>query len=238
MLGQSCGDRSAGNAAGACKRSRAVWPLLVVERSWLHHGRVALSEQFDAVLVAAQGGAPWAVEAIYRDLHPSVLGFLRHRAPNDAEDLAADVFIAVAEGVDRFQGCETRFRSWVFTIAYRHLVDLRRRAGRRRTEPSPPDLVAEHTVMGDAEHDVMLAISTRSALARVAALPPAQAEVILLRIVADLPVDEVAGIVGRRKGAVRALQHRALRRLAREMPDGAAEGFVGRQARLNPPAPD
>ena len=49
-----------------------MWPLLVVERSWLHHGRVALSEQFDAVLVAAQGGAPWAVEAIYRDLHPSV----------------------------------------------------------------------------------------------------------------------------------------------------------------------
>lgn len=119
----------------------------------------------------------------------------------------------------------------------RHLVDLRRRAGRRRTEPSPPDLVAEHTVIGDAEHDVMLAISTRSALARVAALPPAQAEVILLRIVADLPLDDVASIVGRRKGAVRALQHRALRRLAREMPDGAAEGFVGRQARLNPLPP-
>src|SRR5438876_349493 len=88
VLGQSCGDRSAGNAAGACKRSRAVWPLLVVERSWLHHGRVALSEQFDAVLVAAQGGAPWAVEAIYRALHPSVLGVLRHRAPNDAEGLS------------------------------------------------------------------------------------------------------------------------------------------------------
>lgn len=178
------------------------------------------SEQFDAVLRAAKAGEPWALEAIYRDLHPSVLGFLRHRAPQDAEDLAADVFVAVAEGVGRFQGSEERFRSWVFTIAYRRLADLRRRASRRRTEPSAPAMLAELAMVGDAEHDTMLAIGTRSALARIAALPEAQAEVILLRVVADLSVDDVARIVGRRAGAVRALQHRALQRLAREVPDG------------------
>jgi RNA polymerase sigma factor (sigma-70 family) len=181
---------------------------------------VALAERFDEVLQAARAGAPWALEAIYRDLHPSVLGFLRHRAPHDAEDLAADVFIDVAEGVVRFRGSEARFRSWVFTIAYRRLADLRRRTGRRRTEPIAPAVIAEHTPVGDAERDVMVAIGTRSALARIAALPVAQAEVILLRVVADLPVDDVARIVGRRPGAVRALQHRALQRLAREVPPG------------------
>jgi len=181
---------------------------------------VALSERFDEVLGAARTGAPWAFEAIYRDLHPGVLGFLRHRAPQDAEDLAADVFVAVAERISGFQGSETRFRSWVFTIAYRRLADLRRRAGRRRTEPGSPEVIAGHSIAGDAEHDVMLAIGTRSALARIAALPEAQAEVILLRVVADLAVDDVARIVGRRPGAVRALQHRALQRLAREVPAG------------------
>ena len=181
---------------------------------------MALADRFDEVLQGAQSGSPRAIEAIYRDLHPSVLGFLRHRAPHDAEDLAADVFVAVAEGIGGFRGSEARFRSWVFTIAYRRVADLRRRAGRRRTEPSPPSVIAEHNVVGDVEHDVMLAIGTRSALARIAALPEAQAEVVLLRVVADLSVDDVAQIVGRRPGAVRALQHRALQRLAREMPDG------------------
>jgi RNA polymerase sigma-70 factor (ECF subfamily) len=180
---------------------------------------VALREGFDQVLRAAQAGAPWALEALYRELHPSVLAFLRTRAPQDAEDLAADVFVDVAEGLGRFHGTEASFRSWVFTIAYRRLADLWRRAARRRTEPCPPEVFADHGTVGDAESDVMQAIGTTSALARIAALPPAQAEVVLLRVVADLSVDDVAKIVGRRPGAVRALQHRALQRLARELVD-------------------
>jgi RNA polymerase sigma-70 factor (ECF subfamily) len=178
---------------------------------------VALGSRFDEVLRAAQAGAPWAVEALYVDLHPSVLGFLRHRAPGDAEDLASDVFVAVAEGLTRFAGSEERFRSWVFTIAYRRLADLNRRAARRRTEPCAPGSIDERAVIGDAEGDAMRAVATRSALAHIAALPEAQAEVVLLRVVADLSVDDVATIVGRRPGAVRALQHRALQRLAKEI---------------------
>jgi RNA polymerase sigma factor (sigma-70 family) len=181
---------------------------------------VAPVEQFDDVLRAAQAGAPWAVERIYRDLHPSVFGFLRQRAPQDAEDLAADVFVAVAEGIGAFHGSETRFRSWVFTIAYRRLADLHRRAGRRRTEPAAPETVAQQVMAGDGEADGMRAVGTRSALGRIASLPPAQAEVVLLRVVADLSVEDVAAIVGRKPGAVRALQHRALQRLAREVAEG------------------
>ena len=180
---------------------------------------MALQEGFHQVLRAAQAGAPWAVEALYSDLHPSVLAFLRTRAHQDAEDLAADVFVDVAEGLGRFHGTEAKFRSWVFTIAYRRLADLRRRAARRRTDPSPTEVIDDHVTVGNAESDVMQAIGTTSALARIASLPPAQAEVVLLRVVADLSVDEVAKIVGRRPGAVRALQHRALQRLARELVD-------------------
>ena len=88
---------------------------------------------------AAQAGAPWAVEALYRDLHPSVLAFLRTGRSQEAEDLAADVFVDVAEGLGRFHGTEASFRSWVFTIAYRRLADLWRRAARRRTDPAPPE---------------------------------------------------------------------------------------------------
>jgi RNA polymerase sigma-70 factor, ECF subfamily len=176
---------------------------------------VALGERFPEVLGAARTGAPWAMEVIYREFHPPVLAFLRARAPGEAEDLASDVFIAVAEGLHRFDGEEDGFRSWLFTITYRKVGQLRRRAGRRRTDPMPSDEVAESFPPGDAEGDAMAAIGTKEALALINTLPPAQAEVLLLRVVADLPVDEVAEIVGKRPTAVRALQHRAVVGLAR-----------------------
>jgi RNA polymerase sigma-70 factor (ECF subfamily) len=176
---------------------------------------VALGEQFSDVLNAARAGAPWALEALYREFHPPVLAFLRARAPSEAEDLASDVFVAVAEGLGRFDGDEDGFRSWLFTITYRQVGQLRRRMGRRRTDPFPADEVGERVPPGDAESDAMAAISTQQALDLIATLPPAQGEVLLLRVVADLPVDEVAKIVGKRPTAVRALQHRAVVGLAR-----------------------
>jgi RNA polymerase sigma-70 factor (ECF subfamily) len=176
---------------------------------------VALGERFPDVLGAARTGAPWAMEIIYREFHPPVLAFLRARAPGEAEDLASDVFVAVAEGLNRFDGDEEGFRSWLFTITYRKVGQLRRRAGRRRTDPMPSEEVGERFPPGDAEGDAMAAIGTKEALALIATLPPAQAEVLLLRVVADLPVDQVAEIVGKRPTAVRALQHRAVVGLAR-----------------------
>jgi RNA polymerase sigma factor (sigma-70 family) len=184
---------------------------------------VALGEQFSDVLNAARSGAPWALERLYREFHPPVLAFLRARAPADAEDLASEVFIAVAEGLVRFEGDEEGFRSWLFTITYRQVGQLRRRMGRRRTEPFPVEEVGERVPPGDAERDAMVAISTQEALELISTLPPAQGEVLLLRVVADLAVDDVAKIVGKRPTAVRALQHRAVvglaRRAARQKPD-------------------
>lgn len=184
---------------------------------------MALGEQFSDVLIAARTGAPWALERLYREFHPSVLAFLRARAPAEAEDLASEVFIAVAEGLGRFDGDEDGFRSWLFTITYRQVGQLRRRIGRRRTDPFPVDEVDERVPPGDAESDAMAAISTQEALTLIGTLPPAQGEVLLLRVVADLAVDDVAKIVGKRPTAVRALQHRAIvglaRRAAREKAD-------------------
>ncbi|MBV8981534.1 MAG: sigma-70 family RNA polymerase sigma factor [Acidimicrobiia bacterium] len=176
---------------------------------------MALGEQFSDVLSAARTGAPWALERLYREFYPAVLAFLRARAPSDAEDLASEVFIAVAEGLGRFEGDEDGFRSWLFTITYRQVGQLRRRMGRRRTDPVPVEDVDERVPPGDAESDAMAAIGTQEALELIATLPPAQGEVLLLRVVADLPVDEVARIVGKRPTAVRALQHRAVVGLAR-----------------------
>jgi RNA polymerase sigma-70 factor (ECF subfamily) len=172
-------------------------------------------EAFDFVLAAAQEGAEWVLTILYRDLHPRVLRYLSAREPVEAEDVASETWLDVATGLHRFQGDEAGFRAWVFTIARRRLLDLRRRAAVRTTTPIPHEMLGGDRGIGDVEGEALAALGTDEALARIADLPPDQADVVLLRVLGDLSVGEVASIVHKRPGAVRALQYRALRRLAR-----------------------
>ncbi len=187
--------------------------------------RNSLGDQFPGILTAAQDGGEWAVAVLYRWLHPAVVGYLRARAGDDAEDLASETWIAVARGLSNFSGDETAFRSWVFTIAHRRLIDHHRVSARR------PRTRSLHPVEGEAHEgslelpadddpagEVIAAVAGDEAVRRIVKLlPPDQAEIVLLRVVAGLPVDEVAAITGRRAGTVRVLQHRALRRLAERL---------------------
>ena len=172
-------------------------------------------EGFEGVLAAAQAGAEWAVAALYRELQPRVLRYLAAREPREAEDLASDVWLDVARGLGRFRGDEVGFRAWVFTIARRRLLDLNRKAAVRGRTALPPELIGGERIAGDVEDEAIAALETERAIARIATLPKDQADVVLLRVVADLGVADVARIVGKRPGAVRALQLRALRNLAR-----------------------
>lgn len=175
---------------------------------------MSLGDQFPIVLAAARTGADWGLASLYRDLQPRLLRYFQAHEPMAAEDLASEVWLGVAEGLRRFSGGEEQFRGWIFTIARRRLVDLRRTSARRYTVILPPEELPAHGPVGDVEEEAIGTLGTAAVLARIAALPPEQADVLLLRVVAELPVGEVAQILGKRPGAVRVLQHRALRRLA------------------------
>lgn len=143
---------------------------------------------------------------VYRDLAPAVLGYLRSQRVPDPEDVLGDVFLQVARDLHRVRGDESAVRRWVFSVArHRVIDDARRRA--RRPRSAAADL-PDGPARADAEpFDVALV----EALHR---LTPDQREVIVLRFVADLPLESVARITHRRTGAVKALQHRALAQLA------------------------
>ena len=173
------------------------------------------AEPFDGVLAAAQAGAEWALSVLYRKLHPQVLSYLLAREPSEGEDLASEVWLDVASGLNRFAGDEAGFRAWVFTIARRRLVDLHRKAMVRKASPATTNTLRGDRGVGDVEKEALATLGTTAALALIASLPPDQADVVLLRVVGDLSVADVATILGKRPGAVRALQHRALRNLAR-----------------------
>jgi RNA polymerase sigma-70 factor (ECF subfamily) len=173
-----------------------------------------LREQFASVLDAARTGADWALASLYEGLHPAVLGYLRTREPGDAEDLASETWIGVAEGLSRFSGGENDFRRWVFTIARRRLMDHRRRVIRRSTAPASAEAIEAAMAPGDSEAEAMAELATQAALTLIGTLPPDQADVVLLRVLGGFDASEVAAIMGKRPGTVRVLQHRALTGLA------------------------
>jgi RNA polymerase sigma-70 factor (ECF subfamily) len=178
---------------------------------------MGLVHTFDEVLAAAQLGEEWAVAVLYRDVHPRLARFLEVREPRAAQDLEGEVWLAIAQGIARFTGGEPEFRAWVFSIARRRLADFRRSAARRATVPVPVEQLDRPDGQGP-EAIVLEGLSAAGAVEFVAAtLSPDQAEIVLLRVLGGLTVEQVAELVGKRPGTVRVLQHRALRKLHAEL---------------------
>jgi RNA polymerase sigma-70 factor, ECF subfamily len=173
---------------------------------------------FPATLAAAGRGEHWALTELFRAYQPPLLRYLRAQEPSVADDLASEVWVAVARRMRRFVGDEAGFRSWLFTIGRCRLIEHRRKAARRRTDPMPHDLLdaaITRGLDGDPAVRVLEHLGTREAISALTAeLSPEQAEAVLLRVVAGLDVAEVARIMDRSPGSVRVLCHRALRRLA------------------------
>lgn len=177
---------------------------------------MALGHAFGRVLTAARANEPWAFAQIYRDLSPSVAGYLRVQGAREPDDLASEVFLGLLRGLPGFTGDEARFRAWVFTIAHRRLTDERRRLARRPEGALPGDdpggdgLPPAGVAGGDVEEEALRRMSTARVRRLCAALPPDQRDVLLLRLMADMTVGDVAEALGRTPGAVKALQHRAV----------------------------
>lgn len=175
-------------------------------------GRNRLGGAFEDVLVAAQAGAGWAFVRLWQTYAGPVAGYLRLQGPAEPDDLTSEVFLGAFRSIGGFSGDEAAFRSWLFTIAHRRLLDARRAAGCRprltslddetpaRAEPSP-----------DAE--VTRRLATERVRALCDRLVPDQRDVLLLRLVGGFTVEEVAVTLRKSSGAVKALQRRGLRAL-------------------------
>ena len=182
---------------------------------------------FPDLLRAAQAGGEWALAALYRRHDPPMRRYLAARARGEADDIASQTWLDVARNLGSFTGDEDAFRGWVFTIARRRLIDHARRRERRPevfttdVGGDPADAVGE-----DPADEVVASLAGDAAARRIAEiLPSAQAEVVLLRVVAGLDVAAVAAITGHRPGTVRVIQHRALRRLAEVLEHEDGDGL-------------
>jgi RNA polymerase sigma-70 factor (ECF subfamily) len=168
-----------------------------------------LGPSFDATLEAAKTGAESAWAALYRDLAGSVTGYLASRGAREPEDLASETFLQIARNIQGFEGDEAAFRSWVFVIAHRRLIDWRRSQGRR---PATVPINAHDLERsgGDVQAEAIERVVTAELQDAFEKLTEVQRDVLTLRIIGQLTLEETAGVVGKRVGAVKAAQRRGL----------------------------
>jgi RNA polymerase sigma-70 factor (ECF subfamily) len=163
----------------------------------------------DAVLRAAQLGQAWALRVLYDDLAPKVRGYLRARGAAEPEDLTSEVFLAVFTRLDTVTGGAPGLRTLVFSVAHARLVDDLRRQARR---PAPAEYVPDRDPRTEpsSEAEALARLSGDRVRELLRRLPPNQRDVLLLRVVSDLSVEQVAAVLGRSAGSVKQLQRRGL----------------------------
>jgi RNA polymerase sigma-70 factor (ECF subfamily) len=172
-----------------------------------------VGDDFARVLADAQGGSEDQFAVLWRDANPALLRYLRVLAPENAEDIAAETWVHVIRGLPRFIGDEAAWRAWLFTTARRRLIDQARVRKRHPAEPLDDVSAAEMPRSPDAAQIALENIATESAIALLSQLPPPQAEVIMLRVVAGLDTDAVAALLGKTPGNIRVMAHRGLKKL-------------------------
>ncbi len=167
---------------------------------------------FADLIDRARAGDRSALGTLFRSHQHLLLRYFRGLRAPSPDDLASQVWIDVARSLGGFHGDETAFRRWLFTIARRRFIDSVRRATRKpeRLDAKPVEPAA---TAPSAEEIFDVVDGLERAIGLVRSLPPAMAEAILLRIVADLDVADVASLMGVREGNVRVLVHRGLGRL-------------------------
>jgi RNA polymerase sigma-70 factor (ECF subfamily) len=163
---------------------------------------------FDSVLAAARANQPWAYERLWRSLSPSVASYLRLQGAPDPDDLTSEVFLGAFRNIRSFSGDEDQFRGWLFTIAHRRALDEHRRAAVRPRCHGGGE-VADR-LAGDVEDDALRQLAEDRVRGLCQQLPAGQRDVLLLRLLADLTVEQIASALNRTPGAVKALQRRGL----------------------------
>ncbi len=164
------------------------------------------------LVTAARAGDEDAWEVLYRRVYPRLRAYLARRlGPLDAEDAVHETMTRAVAGLDRYRVGPAGFEGWLFGIArhvsadhHRHRTRVKRRPVATAPDPQASGEPHEALVVSEEHEQVRRAFGALSADDR---------ELLELRVVAGLSAEQVAAVLGRRPGAVRTAQSRALARL-------------------------
>jgi RNA polymerase sigma-70 factor (ECF subfamily) len=174
------------------------------------------------VVDQARAGDPQALGHLYDLYFPKVYRYVlaRTRDTAEAEDVTAEIFLKMLDGIGAFEWRSAPFGAWIFRIAHNHVISHVRKNGQRRTESPVSDATADPAQ--DFTSAVEKRLSFKEVMVAAQTLPAAQREVILLRFAVGLCVGDTALVLGKRAGTVKVLQHKAIARLQKLLAPGEA----------------
>jgi RNA polymerase sigma-70 factor (ECF subfamily) len=170
----------------------------------------------DEVLAAKTTSDLYAFAELYRRYRRPIYRYISARTQDaaSAEDLTAQAFLKALNSAHTFRG-DGSYRSWLFQIARNTLLNWRVEKARLHI---PVATIPEESDQEDSPTVITLAHEEQDLLwDTVAELPPAQREVVRLRFLKDLTIEEIAGRTGRTAGAIRVLLHRSMRTLRKRL---------------------
>jgi RNA polymerase sigma-70 factor (ECF subfamily) len=174
-----------------------------------------------ALVELARSGDSEAFGQLYDHYQASVYRFLYYRVGSVplAEDLTAETFFRALRSMSSFRWQGKDFGAWLMTIA-RNLTMDHFKAGRTRLEQTTEDMTALDTETEGPEGAVLSLLTNEALLAALSELPSEQRECLVMRFLQGLSIAETADVLGRSAGAVKQLQLRGVRNLARILPEG------------------
>jgi RNA polymerase sigma-70 factor (ECF subfamily) len=174
-----------------------------------------------ALVELARGGDSEAFGQLYDHYHSSVYRFLYYRVGSVplAEDLTAETFFRALRSMSSFRWQGKDFGAWLMTIA-RNLAMDHFKAGRTRLEQTTEDMGTLDTTTEGPENAVLSLLTNEALLEALSQLPTEQRECLVMRFLQGLSIAETADVLGRSAGAVKQLQLRGVRNLAKILPEG------------------
>ncbi len=174
-----------------------------------------------ALVELARAGDAEAFGQLYDHYHASVYRFVYYRVGSVAlaEDLTSDTFFRALRSMSSFKWQGKDFGAWLMTIA-RNLTTDHYKAGRTRLELATDDMAVHDTATEGPENAVLASLTNEALLEALGRLPAEQQECLIMRFLQGFSIAETAKVLGRSDGAVKQLQLRGVRNLAKLLPDG------------------
>lgn len=179
------------------------------------------ADRIAALVDLARGGDAEAFGALYDHYHQAVYRFIYYRVSSQAlaEDLLSETFFRALRSMASFHWQGKDFGAWLMTIA-RNLVVDHYKAARTRLETTTDDFSGHQGITEGPEDEVIANLTNEILHETLAALPAEQQECLVMRFLSGRSIAETAQALGRTEGAIKQLQLRAIRNLARLLPEG------------------
>jgi RNA polymerase sigma-70 factor (ECF subfamily) len=169
----------------------------------------------------ARGGDADAFGMLYDHYNATVYRFIYYRvgAVALAEDLTSETFFRALRSMSTFRWQGKDFGAWLMTIA-RNLTADHFKSGRNRLEMTTEDMTPHDTATEGPESSVLASLANEALLTALHELPAEQQECLILRFLQGMSIAETAAVLNRSEGAVKQLQLRGVRNLAKLLPEG------------------